>query len=129
MLHPIEKGHTTTQIKYEHGARQAPKVQLLAVSKWVLGRGAPVGEPNAHQQKHTFKVLTAECAPSDGIAELTVIPATVKFVMAMETLPPIAPRRGLCHAPQSPAARRCSGGSQCRAPGDIDQRQTQRPPS
>jgi len=38
-----------------------------------------------------LKVSTAECTPSDNMAELPVMPATVNFVMAIATLAPIAP--------------------------------------
>ena len=38
-----------------------------------------------------LKVFNAECTPSDSMAELPVMPATVNFVTAMATLAPIAP--------------------------------------
>jgi len=91
VLHALEKRHTTTQAKISTATIRFQKYNSLPCPNGCSGVAGRWLSRMPTSSSTPLKVSTAECTPSDSMAELPVMPATVNFVTAMATLAPMAP--------------------------------------
>ena len=87
VLDAFEERHAAAHAEIEHGDDEAPEVQLLAMPERVLLVGWALAQLMPTSSSTPLPVSTAEWMPSDSIAELPVMPATIQnFITATALL-------------------------------------------